>query len=100
MLRAVKSFPAIILTGPRRSGKTTLLVRDRNLLIVEAKASKTVIPQMADSLVRLSNAVSDYDVECVVLHRPSKEGPGFSSLRPGVKALTMEGFLERLGSRF
>jgi predicted AAA+ superfamily ATPase len=74
--------------------------KGRGLLLVEAKASKTVIPQMADSLVRLSNAVSDYDVECVVLHRPSKEGPGFSSLRPGVKALTMEGFLERFRSRF
>jgi len=73
---------------------------DRGLLLVEAKASRTVKPQMADSLIRLSNAVSNYDVECVVLHRPSKEGPVFSSLRPGVKALTIGRFLERLRSRF
>jgi predicted AAA+ superfamily ATPase len=29
ILRAVRSFPAVILTGPRRAGKTTLLQTDQ-----------------------------------------------------------------------
>ena len=79
---------------------STIPEGDRGLLLVEAKASKTVKPQMADSLLRLSNAVSNYDVECVVLYRPSKDGPGFSTLRPGVKALTIEGFLDHFSDSF
>ena len=69
---------------------------DRALFLVEAKASKTVHPQMGDSLVRLANAVSNYDVECVVLHRSSRDGGGFSTLRPGVKTSTLDRFLDRM----
>jgi hypothetical protein len=70
---------------------------DRGLFLVEAKASRTVIPQMGDSLVRLSKAVSDYDTECIVLHRASRQTQGFSTLRPGVKASSLNAFLGRIG---
>jgi len=69
---------------------------DRALFLVEANASKTVHPQMGNSLVRLANAVSNYDVECVVLHRSSRDGGGFSTLRPGVKTSTLDRFLDRM----
>ena len=54
---------------------------------------------MGDSLVRLSKAVSDHDTECIVLHRDSKEKLGFSTLRPGLKASSLNGFLDRIGRR-
>ena len=58
---------------------------------------RRVTPQMGDSLVRLSKAVSDHDTECIVLHRDSKEKPGFPTLRPGLKASSLNGFLDRIG---
>jgi hypothetical protein len=70
---------------------------DRSLFLVEAKASKTVTAQMGEPLVRLSNAISNYDIECVVLHRASSEKAWFSTLRPGVKASSLDTFLAKIG---
>jgi uncharacterized protein len=71
-------------------------LRDRSLLLVEAKASKTVTPKMAEPLSRLSSAVSGYDAECILLHRTSSDQPTTSALRPGVKALSLPGLLARI----
>lgn len=70
---------------------------DQSLSLVEAKASKTVTTQMGEPLARLSNAISNYNTECIVVYRSSKEKTGFSALRPGVRALSLDNFLAKIG---
>lgn len=66
--------------------------RHRRLVLVEAKASRTALPQMAAPLDRLSAAISRYQVSRLVVYRPHGEASRLSALRPGVEA----GGLERL----
>jgi hypothetical protein len=68
---------------------------DRRLMLLEAKASRTATPRMGETLVRLSKAVSDYRVECFVIHRYSEETKDISALRPGVRALSLQSFLSK-----
>jgi hypothetical protein len=70
---------------------------DRRLLLIEAKATKTMTPRMAEPLVRLSNVIHGYDTESIVVHRPSRGGTGISTLRPGVKALPLDELLAKMG---
>lgn len=58
----------------------------RRLFLIEAKASRTATPEMADSLERLARAVSRYQVGRFLVHRPLGETAGLSALRPGVRA--------------
>ncbi|MCI0588256.1 MAG: ATP-binding protein [Planctomycetes bacterium] len=68
----------------------------RRLLLVEAKASRTARPGMADSLDRLARSMSRYRVERLVVHRPTREAETLEALRPGVSAVGIEGLLKRL----
>jgi predicted AAA+ superfamily ATPase len=65
-------------------------LRERQLLFIEAKASRTVFPEMGEPLDRLAKGSSRYDVSKVVVHRAGKESPSTSALRRGVKALSVE----------
>jgi predicted AAA+ superfamily ATPase len=67
---------------------------DRRLLFIEAKASQTVTPSMADPLLRLDKGNTDYQITKILVHRAGKTGASTSALRKGVKALTVD----RLGS--
>jgi len=69
---------------------------DRRLVLLEAKASSTVAPQMADKLVRLAEAVSGYTTECVVVHRSPREKTGVTALRPGVRSSGLEELLAKI----
>lgn len=69
---------------------------DRRLILLEAKASRTLSPQMAEPLLRLSKAVSNYRTDCIVVHRPPEEAMESSALRPDVSALSLEGFLSKI----
>ncbi len=69
---------------------------DRNLFLVEAQASKTLTPHMGEPLVRLSNTISNYNAECIVLYRSSREKAEFSALRPGVRASSLDSFLAKI----
>jgi uncharacterized protein len=66
--------------------------RHRRLVLVEAKASRTALPQMAAPLDRLSAAISRYQVSRLLVYRPHGEAARLSALRPGVEA----GGVERL----
>ncbi len=66
--------------------------RQRRLVLVETKASRTALPQMATPLDRLSAAISRYQVTRLIVYRPHGEAARLSALRPGVEA----GGLERL----
>ena len=69
---------------------------DRKLILLEAKASRTVWPEIAESLSRLSKVVSNYEVERFLIYRPSKGKESISALRPGTKALSIEQLLSVL----
>ena len=69
----------------------------RRLVLVEAKASRTVVPQMAAALDRLSAAVRHYRLSRVLVYRPHGEAARLSALRPGVEAGGLERLLAVLG---
>ncbi len=60
----------------------------RALALIEAKASRTVTPAMAEPLVRLARAVRRYDVTSLVVYTATPAEPGFAAIRPGVKAVS------------
>ncbi len=62
---------------------------DRKLMFIEAKASRTVVPEMAEPLERLVKATSRYTVTPWVIHRESKQGFSTTALRPGIRALAI-----------
>ncbi len=69
---------------------------NRRLLLIEAKASRTVTPQMGARLSRLAKANSAYRIDSVVVHRSPKEPAGTSALRPGVRSSSLPELLTRL----
>jgi hypothetical protein len=70
----------------------------RRLFIVEAKASRTVTPQDAQSIARLTPSVRGYEIHAFVVHRPGRESRAQEALRPGVRAVGLGPLLERLVS--
>lgn len=60
---------------------------NQQLLFVEAKASRTVTPAMADSMERLAGANTRYRIAKYLVHRESKEHFPTAALKTGVKAL-------------
>ena len=69
------------------------------LCLVEAKASATPVPRMADSLVKLRASIQRYRTEGFVVHRPSKSSAGTSALLPGIKAGPVDDLVELLSQR-
>ena len=63
---------------------------DRQLMFIEAKASRTVVPEMAEPLERLAKATSRYTVTPLVIHRGGREGFSTTALRPGIRALPID----------
>ena len=71
----------------------------RGLVLVEAKASRTAVPQMAAPLDRLSAAISHHRVSRFLVYRPQGEAARLSALRPGVEAGGLERLLTVLEAR-
>jgi hypothetical protein len=61
------------------------------LALIEAKATRTVRSDSADSLRRLQNAASAYSVKAFLVHLPAADGPSFASVHPGARAITCHG---------
>lgn len=74
-------------------------IGDRALALIEAKASRTVTPAMAEPLVRLGRAVRRYDVTSLVVHPGTPGEPGLAAIRPGVKAVPAHRLLKVLDPR-
>ena len=70
----------------------------RKLVLIEAKASHTVTPAMADPLDRLARAVSRYDVTRFVVYRPLTTAHQLAALRPGTQTGGINGLLKVLAS--
>jgi len=64
-----------------------------DLLLIEAKASRTPVPQMAESLSRLRAAITSLHTTAFLVHRTLPTSPGTSALRPGVRAVGLEQLL-------
>ncbi|MEE4608839.1 MAG: hypothetical protein V2L15_08125, partial [Desulfobacteraceae bacterium] len=69
---------------------------NRRIFLIEAKASRTVTPQMGEPLARLAKANSAYRIDSVVVHRSRKVPAGIKALRPGVRASSLAELLTRL----
>jgi len=65
------------------------------LVFLEAKASRTARPEMADALFRLGSGAGRYEVERLVVHRPTKQTRELEALREGAKAIGVEALIER-----
>jgi len=68
----------------------------RELFLLETKASRTAMPQMAASIHRLSNSISNYKVRSFLVFNPAKEAITMSALRPGIKAVSVKDLLSVL----
>lgn len=69
---------------------------DRALTLIEAKASRTVTPAMAEPLVRLRAATKRDDVTSILVHRGSPPDGALTALRPGVQAMALQELLLRM----
>ena len=69
----------------------------RRLALVEAKASRTVMPHAGVSLDRLFTAIKRYRVNRFLVYRPHGEAAHLSALRPGVQAGSLARLLALIG---
>lgn len=68
----------------------------RRLALVEAKASATAVPAMAQPIVRLNAAVEGYRTRLMLVHGGASSGVSGRALSPGVAALTLPQLLDEL----
>jgi len=66
------------------------------LVLIEAKASRTPVPQMANALVRLRAAMTPSRATAVLVHRTVANSPDTTALQPGVRALSLSQLLAML----
>ncbi len=67
------------------------------LWMVECKASKTILPEMAKSLGSLRRAMNPAaDVRACIVHRPSPNSARTRAVSPGVEALDSNAFVREL----
>ena len=78
-----------------RGWKWIFIVPEGNgrLIVMEAKATRSIRPDMGASLNRLGRAVSRYKVDKYVIHLPPAKGTGkeLTTLSPGIKAIPVTG---------
>jgi predicted AAA+ superfamily ATPase len=60
----------------------------RRLILMEAKATRTVRPEAAESLSRLKKSISGYAVDSVLLHLEGDADISVPNVRPGVRSAT------------
>jgi predicted AAA+ superfamily ATPase len=62
----------------------------RRLLLMEAKATRTIRPEAAESLSRLKKSISGYSVDSILIHLEGELCPTLTSVRAGVRAATCQ----------
>ena len=68
----------------------------RRLALIEAKASRTLSPAMAQSVTRLAASVKGYATEARVVHVGNDRSAAGRALSPGVSAVTLQELLADL----
>ena len=71
-------------------------VGDNRLVLAEAKAAKTVMPDAAKSLKRLSKAITAHETRSYVVHQPPAEITQLTTLTEGVKAVSLRDLLQAI----
>lgn len=69
---------------------------DRRLVLLEAKSTRTLRPQMGLPLKRLAHNIGRYEAEQWVVCPDSPKGEPLRTLTPGVKAFSVKGLLNSL----
>ncbi|MCC6193531.1 MAG: ATP-binding protein [Burkholderiales bacterium] len=69
---------------------------ERRLVLVEAKASRTVYPEAARSMLALARGIRRQPVECVVVHAAANHSRASTALADGARAMAVGGLLESL----
>jgi hypothetical protein len=62
----------------------------RRIVLIEAKASLSVRPEAAISMIRLVRSLGRYKTESFVVGRHSADRPGMSALAPGVRLIGLD----------
>jgi len=62
----------------------------RRIVLMEAKASRSVRPEAAGPMTRLLRSLGRYKTDAFVVGPRSASGPGISTLAPGVRAITTD----------
>jgi hypothetical protein len=73
---------------------------EQELVLIEAKASRTVYPDAARSALSLAQSISNHPTTCVVVHATTAEDKDDAVLALGARAMSIAGLLHALrGSR-
>jgi hypothetical protein len=70
---------------------------NREVWLVEAKATQTVRPAMAGPLLSLGRSMPKHGGRMIVVHRKSRSPVSTTALAPGAQALDVEQFIAALG---
>ena len=70
---------------------------EKRMVLMEAKASRSVRPEAASSLLRLAGAMRGYDVTAFVVHRPAIDDPASRVLTRGVSAIAASDLARVIG---
>ena len=66
------------------------------LVLLEAKASRTVYPEAARSLLALAASAGRRKADCIVVHAAEKGVPAGTALAPGARAMSVAAMLQAL----
>ena len=73
-----------------------MLAGSRRLVLLEAKASQTVYPEAARSMLSLAGSIGRRTTECIVVHAASTSAPSGKALIEGAQAMAIGPMLETL----
>ncbi len=71
---------------------------NRRLALLEAKATRTPMPNDATVLTRLSKAISSYHIDAFVIHNNGASRQATAALVPGVQAVTLSSLHKTLSA--
>ena len=72
------------------------VVLERRLVLVEAKASRTIYPGAAKSMLALTGSIRGRTTECIVVHAATGNTATGTALEVGARAMGVEALLETL----
>lgn len=68
----------------------------QHLLLIEAKATRTVLPRMARPALSLGEVAKGYRTEVVIVHPSGPNAPSTRAIAPGARALPLAQLLDRV----